>query len=152
MMSRKAGFSPLYVMSAPTLLIVSNYHCSVQCVKDEQVRESFLDFFELDKGVSGQAIATLIEAALAECHLNPSLVRGQAYDGVSSMSGRYRGCAAIIQQKYPLAAYSHCCSHVLNLAVVKACSLIQVQNLFSTIWTRFTNILTTTQNASTHIL
>ena len=80
--------------------------------------------------MTGEAIATTIEAALADCHLDPTNIRGQAYDGAGSMSGRYKGCAAVIQQKYPLAIYSHCCSHVLNLAVVKACSLIQVQNLF----------------------
>ena len=60
-------------------------------------------------------------------------MRGQAYDGASSMSGRYNGCAALIQRKYPLAMYSHCCSHALNLAVVNACSLVMVQNLFSTL-------------------
>ena len=103
---------------------------SVRYVKEGQVRESFLGFFELVEGMTGEAIATTIEAALADCHLDPTKIRGQAYDGAGSMSGRYKGCAAVIQQKYPLAIYSHCCSHVLNLAVVKACSLIQVQNLF----------------------
>ena len=49
------------------------------------------------------------------------------------MSGKYKGCAAIIQKKFPLATYSHCCSHVLNLAVVSACRLVPVQNLFSMI-------------------
>ena len=106
---------------------------SVRYVMKEQVHESFLGFFELEEGVTGQAIATTIEAALAECHLDPTKMRGQAYDGASNMSGRYKGCAAIIKRKYPLATYSHCCSHVLNLVVVKACSLIQVQNLFSVI-------------------
>ncbi len=106
---------------------------SVRYVVKEQVHESFLDFFELEHGVTGEAVATTIEAALAESHLDPTNLRGQAYDGASNMSGLYKGCAAIIQRKYPLATYSHCCSHVLNLAVVKACSLIQVQNLFSVI-------------------
>ena len=46
---------------------------------------------------------------------------------------KYKGCAAVIERKYPKAKYTHCCSHVLNLAVVKACSLIQVQNLFDVI-------------------
>lgn len=46
-------------------------------------------------------------------------------------SGQYKGRAAILQRKYPLAVYSHCCSHVLNLAIVNSCSCIQVQNLFA---------------------
>ena len=47
------------------------------------------------------------------------------------MSGQYKGCAAILQRKYPQAVYSHCCSHVLNLTIVNSCSSIQVQNLFA---------------------
>ena len=40
--------------------------------------------FELNEG---EAIAALIESALAECHLDCMKMRGQAYDGASSMSG-----------------------------------------------------------------
>ena len=104
---------------------------SVRYVADMRVQESFLGFIELDSGVTGEAIAAVFEAALVECHLDPTHIRGQVFDGASNMSGRYKGCAAIIQRKYPLAAYFHCCSHALNLVVVKACSLLQVQNLFS---------------------
>ena len=104
---------------------------SVRYVADMMVQESFLGFIELDSGVTGEAIAAVIEEALVECHLDPTHIRGQAFDGASNMSGRYKGCAAIIQRKYLLAAYFHCCSHVLNLVVVKACSLLQVQNIFS---------------------
>ena len=46
------------------------------------------------------------------------------------MSGKYKGCAAVIKRKYPKAKCTQCYSHVLNLAVVKACSLVQVQILF----------------------
>ena len=106
---------------------------SVRYVANDQVCESFVGFFELSEGVTGRAIATTIEKALADCHLDPSKLRGQAYDGASNMSGKYKGCAAIIQQKYPLAIYSHCCSHILNLAIVQACSLIQVQNMLGII-------------------
>ena len=49
------------------------------------------------------------------------------------MSGKYKVYAAVLERKYPKAKYIHCCSHVLNLAVVKACSLMQVQNLFDVI-------------------
>ena len=106
---------------------------SVRFVADNQINEAFLGFFELDEGTTGRAIASAVETALATCHLDGTKLRGQSYDGASNMSGQYSGCATLIQQKYPLAAYSHCCSHVLNLAVVRACSLILVQNLFSTI-------------------
>ena len=96
-------------------------------VANKENQESFLGFFELNEGVTGEAIAALIESVLAECHLDSIKMRGQAYDSASSMSGRYNGCAAIIQWKYPLDMYSHCCSNALNLAVVNTCSLVMVQ-------------------------
>jgi hypothetical protein len=99
---------------------------SIRYVRDDQVRESFMGFYELAEGVTGKAIACAIEAALEECNLDPLYIRGQSYDGASNMAGKYKGCARIFQQKYPLAAYSHCCSHVLNLVVVGSCRLVQV--------------------------
>jgi len=75
-------------------------------------------FFELSEGVTGEAIANDIEKAIKACNLGPASLRGQAYDGASKISGRYKGCAAIIQKKYPHAIYSHCCSHALNLVIV----------------------------------
>ena len=59
---------------------------SVRYVADMRVQESFLGFIELDSSVTGEAIAAVIEAALVECHLDPTHIRGQAF-----------GCAAIIQ-------------------------------------------------------
>ena len=51
----------------------------------------------------------------------------------SSMSGKYKGCAVVLERKYPKAKVYTLRSYVLNLAAVKACSLIQVQNLFDVI-------------------
>jgi len=68
-----------------------------------------------------------IEKALGNCHLDLSMLRGQAYDRASSMTGKHKGCRAIIQNKHPRALYTHSCSHVLNLAMVSSCSLFIVQ-------------------------
>lgn len=81
----------------------------------------FCGIFELNEGVAGEAIAGTIEQTIAECNLDPSLLRGQAYNGASSMWGKYKGCAKILKEKYPLAIYPHCCSHALYLAVVNSC-------------------------------
>ena len=93
----------------------------------------FLDFFEFHEGITGRSIASVIETALATCHLDATKMRGQAYDGASNMSGQYNGCATLIQQEHLPDVYSHCCSHVLNLTVVIACNLVLIQNLFATI-------------------
>ena len=73
-------------------------YLSVRFVAKGTVNEAFLGFFELDEGVTGEAIATKIHTALSTCHLDPNNMRGQSYDGASNMSGCYKGCAKIIEQ------------------------------------------------------
>ena len=51
-------------------------------------------------------------------HFDSSKMHGQAYDGASNMSGKKIGAAARIRSQYPLALYTYCASHCLNLAVV----------------------------------
>ena len=51
---------------------------SVRYVADAQIHESFVGFFELDEGVTGESIAAVIETALVECHLDPTKMRVQA--------------------------------------------------------------------------
>ena len=43
-------------------------------------------------------------------------------NGASNMSGRFHWAKAPIQQGKPLAIYTHCVAHVLNLVVVDSCS------------------------------
>ena len=50
---------------------------------------------------------------------------GQAYDGASNMARRHSGCATIIQNEHPTAIYVHCKAHLLNLALMKACTSIK---------------------------
>ena len=45
------------------------------------------------------------------------------------MAGRVRGAAALIKSSNPLAIYTHCSSHRLNLCIVKACSIQVSENL-----------------------
>jgi len=54
--------------------------------------------------VTGQDIAHTIEKAIKDCHLDPTRIRGQ---GAISMSKKYKGCAAILEKKYPKAKYTH---------------------------------------------
>ena len=42
-------------------------------------------------------------------------LRGQCYDGVSNVSAVYKGTQALIQKEQPLAYYTYCSSHRLNL-------------------------------------
>ena len=49
------------------------------------------------------------------------------------MAGLVNGIAALIAAQYPLALYSHCVSHCLNLAVVKSLQVTSVRNMMDVV-------------------
>ena len=98
-----------------------------------QVREEFVGFVICDSGTSGRALADKILSTLHELSLDVTMMRGQGYDGAGNMADKNNGTAALIQRQYPLAVYTHCAAHVLNLFIVKAMSVISVQNMIGTL-------------------
>ena len=100
--------------------------------KDCNIREEFLGFIAM-KRVTGVAIGTAILDKLAEWQLPLEDMRGQGYDGAKSMSSSRVGCQAIIRQQAPLAAYTHCGGHCLNLVVAGAFKLPNVRNVVDTV-------------------
>ena len=122
MILRKVCNSPGFALIADEVTDCSNkeYVCIVLRYVDPEtnaIREYLVSFLECDSGLSGQALADKMMGFVRN-NLDPSKMRGQAYDGASNMSGKIRGAAARIQSQYPLAFYTHCVSHCLNLAVV----------------------------------
>ena len=79
--------------------------------------------------MDGASIADKILMKLESYGFDPNLLRCQSYDGSGNMAGKNRGASAIITAKYPKALFVHCNSHVLNLAIVKACSLSPIRNM-----------------------
>ena len=79
-----------------------------------------MEFIECDTGVTGSAIAEKITGFIQSSGLDPTKLRGQAYDGAENMAGKTNGAAAIITRDYPLVSYLHCTSNSLNLAVAKS--------------------------------
>jgi len=73
---------------------------------------------------TGQALSAMIEDVLVRLNLPISALRGQTYDGASSMAGQYNGCQALIRQKNSLALYVHCGAHCAKLVMeaVAVCS------------------------------
>ena len=82
--------------------------------------------------MTGEVLADLILDFVTN-HLDPSKMRGQAYDGASNMSGKRSGTAARISSRYPLALYTHCASHSLNLAVVASFEEVSVHNMMGVV-------------------
>ena len=63
------------------------------------------------------------------CLLDPSSIRGQAYDGASAVSSEKVGVQAKINEISPLAPLTHCYAHYLNLSIAATCKLSEVRNL-----------------------
>ncbi len=76
-----------------------------------------LSFIKLDR-VRAVDIASAIIQTLEEFGLSLDGLRGQGYDGASTMSGQKTGVQARIKEKQPKALYTHCAGHSFNLAIL----------------------------------
>ena len=101
-------------------------------VHDGRIQEVLVEFIELER-ITGEALATAILNHLAKLKLPITHLRGQYYDGASSMSGARAGCKSIVMRQAPKARYVHCAVHRLNLAVVSGCNLQASKNTEGTI-------------------
>ena len=59
-------------------------------------------------------------------YLDPSNICGQAYDGASVMSSGKEVVQAKIKEISPLALFTHCYAHCLNLSIAATCQLSEV--------------------------
>ena len=132
MILRKVRNSPGFALIADEVTDCSNKEqlCIVLRYVDPEtnaIREDLVSSWNVS-GLTGQALADKMMGFVSN-NLDPSKMRGQAYDGASNMSGKIRGAAARIQSQYPLAFYTHCASHCLNLAVVASFEDRSVRNM-----------------------
>jgi hypothetical protein len=77
-------------------------------------REQFIGLYEVSE-TTGSSIASMLLDVFHRLGLSLSKLRGQCYDGASNMSGAYRGAQSLILDKQPLAYYTHCSAHRVNL-------------------------------------
>ena len=59
-------------------------------LESSYIREDLVTFLECDSSVTGEALADKMLGFVTD-HLDPSKMRGQAYDGASKMSGKTNG-------------------------------------------------------------
>ena len=97
------------------------------------IREDLVDFLECNTSITGRRLADKITSCLQSYGLDLMKLHGQAYDGAGNVTGTVRGTAAVITSQYPLALYTHCASHCLNLAVVKSLQITSVSNMMDVI-------------------
>ena len=113
---------------------------------DKQSREEFIGFITVER-ITGEALSAALLSWLEEQEIDITLCRGQGYDGASSMSSSRVGVQARIRQVCPLALYTHCQSHQLNLCIVKACSVPHIRNANGVV-SEMSKFSTTPQNVS----
>ncbi len=95
-----------------------------------EVREDFLKFTSTTSS-KGEALTQLILDNLSAFGLDPNNMIGQGYDGGSNMSGKYSGVQARISSQYPRAQYVHCRTHNLNRAIIQACKVVPIRNMYN---------------------
>ena len=92
-----------------------------------------------------QVCAADIEQAITGLLTQLSLlledIRGQGYDGASTMGGEKSGVQKRILDKQPKALYTHCSGHSFNLVIASACDELLIRNCISiikaiTLWIR----------------
>ena len=81
--------------------------------KECNIREEFVAFVRLER-VRAVDIADSILETLNNLGLSLSGLRGQGYDGASTMSGAKSGVQARIREQQPMALYTHCAGHSFN--------------------------------------
>ena len=78
-----------------------------------------------------QKICDTLLTTVQKWGLDLTSLIAQGYDGAAVMSSSKNGVQSKIREKYPNAAYVHCYSHVLNLAIASGCKNVSpVRNLF----------------------
>lgn len=83
--------------------------------EDLVVYEEFLGLYAVSS-INAATLFTVIQDILLRLNLPTSKLRGQCYDGCSTMSGVRSGLAKRVQDVEARAVYTHCYSHSLNLA------------------------------------
>ena len=88
---------------------------------DLQVHEEFLGLYHVDR-IDAATVTTVVQDVFVRLNISMERLRGQCYDGASSMTGSRSGVAKRISELEPRALFTHCYGHALNLA---ACDTIK---------------------------
>ena len=82
-----------------------------------RVCERFLGLIHVSDTTS-LSLKVAIISLLKNCHLSPTQIRGQGYDGASNMKGEIKGLKTLIMKESPCAYYIHCIAHQLQLVLI----------------------------------
>jgi len=96
--------------------------------KDLVPFETFIGLYEV-KEATRVALANVLLDTLTRFSLPLKNLRGQAYDGAANMSGTFNGVQSIMRSNQPLAFYTHCAAHRVNLVCQSVAESEALQNV-----------------------
>ena len=113
----------LYSIMADEVTSHNTEHLAI-CVRfvdiENNVRKEFMTFLKLER-TTGEYVAQKMVTFLKSVDLPIENIRGQGYDGASSMSSERVGLQARIKNISPFATYIHRSSHQPNLVISQYC-------------------------------
>ena len=104
--------------------------------EDLGVHEEFLGLYTVS-AIDAATLFGVVKDILCRLNLSWNNLRGQCYDGCSTMSGSRSGVAKRVQEEEPCAIFTHCYSHSLNIAELQHLPVEHKDNVFSS--TGFSN-------------
>lgn len=107
----------------------------VRYVMDNGDKQERLLSVEVAKDATGKGLFSSFTNICKKYNINwKKELCAQAFDGASSMQGKYRGLKTYIQNENPRAINVWCFAHILNLVVVDVCeSSIYTKQFFSSV-------------------
>ena len=92
-----------------------------------EAHEEFVGLYQVEC-TQAEMLVAVVHDVLKRPNISTLKLRGQCYDGASSMRGSQSGVATQILKEEPRAVYTHCYGHALNLAcsdAVKGCKVMR---------------------------
>ena len=123
----------LTIMVDETTIDAANQEQVVLCLHwmddDFAAHEEMIGLYAV-ASTHADVLVAVVEDVLLRLSLPLSKLKGQCYDGASSMAGHRSGVATQILEKEPNALYTHCYGQALNLACgdsMKTCATVKLR-------------------------
>ena len=111
-----AEFVAIMLDETSDVMCKSQLSTVLRYVKEDAVFERFIGFTDVSRDKTANALFDHVQNIVKEFKINNKLI-GQTYDGASVMSGHLNGLQTKVVEAYPLAMFTHCYAHVLNLVL-----------------------------------
>lgn len=95
------------------------------------VKERFLGFSDISADRTANGLFKHVTNIVEMYKLENKFI-AQTYDGASVMSGHLSGLQSKVKERYPMALFTHCYAHVLNLVLCQGMNGIPECNVFFT--------------------